>query len=241
MVKYAVLDLDGTLLRGVLGTRFLEDLIEDGVCDKDEGLACLRAIRGYASGGNSRRQAMTEAYQAYAKALRGATVAEAGETAARTWRACRDELFPFAEQLIDLFKRYRYRIVLVSGNSDLPLREAVDDLGLHSGYGARLAESGGRFTGELLSTPGLPGGKAAVVRELAAGGDVECGVAVAVGNGGIDAEVFTHAGAAFAFEPDDELHALSSGRDWHVVDRETILAACSEVLADLNRPKEQEK
>ncbi|RSN39700.1 hypothetical protein DMC64_37160 [Amycolatopsis sp. WAC 04197] len=240
-MRYAVLDVDGTLSPGIMGRRYLENLIDDGVCGQEEGQACLRAISRYATGGRSRRPAMTEAYRAYAAGLRGASVADAQATAARTWRTCRDDLFPFVEPLIDLFKRYRYRIVLVSGNSDLPLLEAVRDLGLYSAHGARLVEAAGRFTGELLTTPGLPGGKTAVIRELMATEGIEHDATVAIGNGAIDAEIFDHAGAAFAFEPDDDLQALGTDRHWQIVDRETILTACAEVLATSTSPREYAK
>ncbi|MEE1939105.1 haloacid dehalogenase-like hydrolase [Streptomyces sp. TRM 70361] len=229
-MNHAILDLDGTLLPGVLGTQYLNDLIEDGACDRDEAMACLRAIDRYAAMEEPRASVMAEAYRCYAAALRGIPYAEAQVTAARTWKTCRRRLFPFADDLIDLLKAHDYRIHLISGNADMPIQEAVGDLALSWGRGALTEVVDGRFTERLTCAPGLPGGKDSVIRELTASDEFARRRAIAIGNADSDAEIFAHVDMAIAFDPGAELRALSARHGWHVVDRDTILPTCARLL-----------
>lgn len=229
-MNYAILDLDGTLLPGVLGKEYLVDLIESGTCQRDQALACLRAIDRYARYEGPRTDVMAVAYRHYAAALQGVSPEEARATAARTWKRCRGELFPFALDLIDLLKTRDYKIHLISGNADMLVQEAVDGLGLHWGRGALTEVVDGRFTERLICVPGLPGGKDSLTRELAASDDFSARTAMALGNAGSDAEVFAYVDIAVAFEPDTELRALAARHDWHIVDRDTIVTTCSRLL-----------
>lgn len=229
--KHAVLDLDGTLIPGILGAQYLSDLVEDGTCHREAGLACLRAIERLAAKQTTRSAGMPESYRHYAAALAGKPCADVRTTAIRTWRTCRRSLFPFAEELIGLLTGRGFRVHLVSGNGDLPIQEAVADLGLSWGRGTLTEIVDGRFTERLTCVPGLPGGKAAVMREIVAREGFDRGSAIAIGNSGTDAEILSQVGHAIAFEPDASLRESARRHDWHIVDRDTVLSTCAR-LAD---------
>ncbi|MFC9250962.1 HAD family hydrolase [Amycolatopsis thailandensis] len=231
--RHALLDVDGTLFPGVLGVHYLRDLARDGVCDVSAVEACLTVVERYATATARREQLLAESYRLYSAAIQGASHSQARKTAVKTWEACRDRLFPFAGELIDLLKRSGYLVHLISGNAETLIREAARDLGVSSGFGVRSEVVAGRFTGRLTGHPGLPGGKDAIVRALKETGGFDAESALAVGNTIRDAELFAHVGMAIAFEPDTELRSLSSDRGWHVVDRETIVPVCARLFADL--------
>ncbi|BCJ56500.1 hypothetical protein Asp14428_79750 [Actinoplanes sp. NBRC 14428] len=233
MTRHVVVDLDGTLLPGVLGRQFMTDLIEHGVGDAAEARACLRAIARYtAAAGDkaSRDRIMTEAYRAYAATLNGVAEPDVRAVAAGTWQTCRRSLFAFAEELIALFKAHDFEIHLISGNSDVPIQEAALDLGISWSRGALSETVDGRLTDRLTCTPGLTGGKERVMRELRSVLPYDPGTAIGIGNAAPDAEVFAHTATALAFEPDADLLALAAHHDWQVVDRDTILPYCIRLL-----------
>uniref|UniRef100_UPI000A5F8CEC HAD family hydrolase n=1 Tax=Streptomyces niveiscabiei TaxID=164115 RepID=UPI000A5F8CEC len=159
-MKLAFLDMDGTLFPGVVGKRYLRDLMEDGVCRPEPVHACLAAIDRYAAAPSSHSDALAEAYRQYALALHGVSLEQARRTATRSWQACRDQLFPFVGDLIALLKAHDYRTCLISGTGDLPVQEAVRDLGLNCGRGTVTEIRDGHFTDRLTCVPALPGGKA---------------------------------------------------------------------------------
>lgn len=229
-----VLDLDGTLLPGLLGTQFLNDLIADDVCDPTEAAACLRALDRYERAALPRATTTDQAYRHYAAAMRGAPRDRVDDTAARTWSACRPMLFPFVGPLLELLAAYGCRIHLVSANADPPIQQAVQDLHLTWGRGALMDVQDDRFTGQLTTTPGLPGGKSAVMHELAQRWPFDRRRAIAIGNTAADAEVFSLVDHPLAFEPDTELRTLCDHHGWTIVDRDTVVDACARIVASLH-------
>ena len=229
--RHAFLDMDGTLLPGVLGTYYLRNLADDGVCDRTAAEACLDAIKRYATATSDREHLHVESYRLYAEAIRGVAFDRAWPTARRTWNACRSRLFPFAEELISLLKANGCQIHLISGNADTIMTAAALDLGVASGHGVGTEIVGGRFTGRIANPPGLPGGKDSIMRGFKAAESFDPDSAVAIGNTVRDSELFDHVGIAIAFEPDGELRPVAARRGWHIVDRTTIVPACARLLA----------
>ncbi|WP_406630967.1 HAD family hydrolase [Amycolatopsis sp. WGS_07] len=227
--KYAILNLDGTLLPGHTSTHYLRVLVDDGTCDRRAGLSCLEAVERFESGEKT-PELRAEIYRRYAAAMKGASVAQTRFAAAKTWRASRGKLFSFVPELLSLLRSGGYRIHLLSGNHDFPVQAAALDLGLSGGHGAVVEVVGGTFTGRLLSAPGTPGGKLAFVRCLAEAAGLDAGNSLAIGNSRSDAEIFPCLGNAIAFEPDAELRRLAAERNWQVADRRTILRVCARVV-----------
>lgn len=229
--KYAILDLDGTLLPGHTSRHYLRVLIDDGACDRQAGMSCLEAIGQFAAAEKPPPGLMAEIYRLYALAMKGTSVEQARFAAEKTWRASRGKLFAFVPELLSLLRASGYRIHLLSGNHDFPVQEAAMDLGLSGGHGAVVEVAGGRFTGRLLSAPGAAGGKLAFVRCLAEAAAFDAENSLAIGNSASDAEIFPCVGKALAFEPDAELRLLAAGQPWHLVDRRTILRVCARLVA----------
>ncbi|WP_409465129.1 HAD family hydrolase [Amycolatopsis sp. GA6-003] len=225
--KYAILDLDGTLLPGHTSRHYLRVLVDDGTCDRQAGLSCLEAIDRFAAADKAPPGLTEEIYRLYALAMKGASVEQARFAAQKTWRASRGKLFSFVPDLLSLLRASGRRIHLLSGNHDFPVQEAAIDLGLSGGHGAVVEVADGRFTGRLLSAPGAAGGKLAFVRCLAEAAGFDAENSLAIGNSASDAEVFSCVGKAVAFEPDAELRRLSAGQPWHLADRRTILGVCA--------------
>ncbi|MFF7381579.1 haloacid dehalogenase-like hydrolase [Streptomyces griseoluteus] len=230
-IRCAILDLDGTLLPGVLGAQYVRDLLDDGACQDTAGRACADAIGRYVEADTGRAEIMAEAYRFYAEALHGTPREQAQHIAVRTWRTCRERLFPFVHDLLDLLRAHRVRVYLLSGNSDLLIQEAVRDLGLNGGRGAVTEVEDGLLTRRLTCTPGLPGGKSAVMSELVESGEVDPIGNLAIGNAVNDAEIFIGSGAVIAFEPDSALRGLAAAHGWAVADRTTILHTSSLLLS----------
>ncbi|RJO70634.1 hypothetical protein D5S18_25790 [Nocardia panacis] len=231
-MKYAILDMDGTLFPGVLGAHYLRNLIDDGVCHRDAATACLAAIEQYGAltARRDRVRVLHTAYEAYAAAMEGVAPTAVRSTAARTWAACRGRLYPFATDLIELLRGAEYRLHLISGSAHPLVQEVVVGLGLDAGWGAMVAVENGRHTRDLVYAPGYPGGKAVIMRRLVDDPEFDGAGSFAIGNSVGDAEVFEHVGSVIAFEPDAELRALAASRSWSIADRDTVVQTCARLI-----------
>ncbi|MFD7732221.1 HAD family hydrolase [Kitasatospora phosalacinea] len=231
----AVLDMDGTLLPGTLGTDYLDALLAVGLADRTSARAAIDAVARYRDGQLALADAAPQIYGHYARALRGTPVGAAHEVAFRVWQRARPRLFPFVADLLDALAAAGYRTVLISGSPHEVIEHAAADLDVHAAQGVVADHDGHHHTGTLSLVPGLPGGKhralRALVRQLpATPGKSDRKKWFAIGNSSSDAEVLTQVGRPLAFEPDPQLAHLAALHAWPVADRDNLLPVLLDTL-----------
>lgn len=226
--RVAVLDMDGTLLPGFLGVRFLEAL--SAHTDPAAVTAALAAVVSYRRGDTDLSTAAPLIYRHYADALKGVATDVVDAVADTVWQAARPHLFPFVAELLVLLDRHGYRTLLISGSPDEVVTRAGTDLAVSAARGVIAETAGGRYTGELVQVPGLPGGKHAALADLTAGRTPDLAASLAIGDASADAEIFHRVGLPVAFEPDPELRRLAAVHRWIVADRRTLLPVVRELV-----------
>ncbi|MEV7523774.1 haloacid dehalogenase-like hydrolase [Streptomyces sp. NPDC091371] len=231
--RIAVLDLDGTLAEGSVAAPFIEAMVAGGACDPAAGRAVLACISGYHgdAAGTAHASAAADAYDHIGRALAGAARTDVARAAAEAWPAARERIFPFAAELVGLLHGAGLRTVLISGSPYEIVRLAAAELGIGEAHGMRAEARRGRYTGVLETTPALPGGKRAALREATGGRPVDRRRSFAIGNSPSDAEAFEQVGLAVAFEPDPVLHGWALDRGWITADRQDVLAVCRDLVA----------
>lgn len=233
--RVAVLDVDGTLLPGALGVRFLKNLMATGDCEPTAAAESLAAVERYHRGAVELNSAAPVVYRYFAAALAGTTDTAARSAALRAWEEAGRDVFPFARPLIRMLHAAGFRIALISGSPDEVVRLAAADLGVDMACGAVSEVVDGCYTGILVRTPGLPGGKRATLRDLTAGTGFDRPASFAIGNSSSDAEIFSCVGAAVAFEPDEVLRAQARAHGWATADRGDVLGICARLTAVRHR------
>jgi phosphoserine phosphatase len=225
--------MDGTLFPGALGMELITHLAERGLSDVRLVEQIRLTTRRYVAGELDFNSASSTVYRAYAASLEGRARHRVQQVARECWAAVRDQLFFFSRQLVADLARLGVHTMLISGSPDEIVQVAALDLGIPAARGLVARTRAGRYTGELIGTPGAPGGKLAAIAELTHNDPdpVEC--AFAIGNSMTDAEVLHHSTRSVAFEPDADLAALAEASGWPLADRTSLPAVLKTVLPSL--------
>ncbi len=107
-----------------------------------------------------------------------------------------------------------HRTVLITGALDLvvePLRPLFDDI-----ICARLGESDGRFTGQLVELPPIGEARALVLAEFAEAEGLELEESMAYADSASDLPMLEAVGYPVAVNPEAKLATIARRRGWHV-------------------------
>ncbi|MFE7132092.1 HAD family hydrolase [Streptomyces sp. NPDC057638] len=219
----AVLDMDGTLFPGVLGTDLLAHLARTGIADTHHADAALAALQRYHEGRDPLTPAASAVYAHYAAALKDRHPADVAGAAGEVWAAARERLFPFTRPLLSLLENAGFTCLLISGSPQEVVRLAAADLGIAHALGTIADTHADRYTGTLSTALGLPGGKSGALRALGVHPTARPNIAFAIGNSISDAEIFHQTAHPVAFEPDAELATLARRHGWATAHRHNLL------------------
>lgn len=227
--RIAVLDMDGTLFPGILGMEFVACLAARGLSDPRHVEEITLVARRYEDGELDLVTATAIVYERYAASLEGQARHQVQRVARECWAGVKGRLFSFSRRLVEDLAELGISSMLISGSPDEVIQAAAQDLRIPYARGAIAGTRGGRYTGELVSTPGVRGGKSAAIAELAHGIGVAPECVFALGNSINDAEVFRRSVHSVAFEPDAELMALAAANDWLIADRSSLPAVLEKI------------
>ena len=239
---YAIFDLDGTLHPGTAGLALLNELNERGTCGRASVIRLTSFIRSLPQGHLHTREAATTAYQLWADAMTGVRAPTVRHVAHQVWERQRAELFPFARSVVDLLRQRGWTTVLLSGSPQEIVRVAAQDLGLDHAWGAEFAVDRDVYSGQVVTAPGVPGTKLALLRSKQPG--FRPTDALAIGNSVTDLELLDVVGHPLAFEPDPALREAAAVRGWPIVDRtsaltffSSVFTGCSPFIRSSPRPR----
>jgi phosphoserine phosphatase len=111
-------------------------------------------------------------------------------------------------------RRLGHRTVLLTGALDVivdPLRPLFDDV-----LCAALAQSRGRFRGELLTSPPTGEARALLMADYAVDHGLDLGESVAYADSASDLPMLEAVGHPVAVNPEAKLAAIARKRGWHV-------------------------
>jgi len=146
--------------------------------------------------------------------------APADQLRADAWELFSDLLltksFPAGMRRVREHRALGHRTLLITGALDFiiaPLRPLFDDV-----VCARMGESGGRFTGELVELPPTGEARALVMADYADANGLKLSEAVAYADSASDLPMLEAAGYPVAVNPEAKLATIARRRGWHTED-----------------------
>ncbi len=144
--------------------------------------------------------------------------APTGQLRRDSWEMWNDLLlaksFPAGIRRVREHRRLGHRTLLITGALDLvidPLRPLFDDV-----VCASLGERGGRFTGELHTSPPTGEARAMIMADYARAHELDLAESVAYADSASDLPMLEAVGHPVAVNPETKLAAIARKRGWHV-------------------------
>lgn len=216
--KFAVFDIDGTLIRWQLYHAIVEALSAKNSISKasSEAIAAAQLLWKKRSHENSFREYEVVLIQEYHKALSSVQAKDYELAVKEAFDAHKDHVYVYTRDLIKSLKEQGYLLFAVSGSQ----QEAVELIGEYYGFDAvigsiyRRQENG--TIGEMLSTP-AEDGKGVHVKNLVARFNATYENSYAVGDSRSDAQMLELVENPIAFNPDRNLFTLAQENRWKIV------------------------
>lgn len=229
----AVLDVDGTLFPGALGVELLRELVRVDACDQASAKRVMQVLAEHRRGAIEFTSMATRAYQAFATALAGRETAEVEALARNLWPSLRGRLFEFVPALISSLRARGYTIMLISGSPLEMVRLVADEFDIREAYGTVFSREGGRYTGAVELSSGVPGEKARIFAAATRDRDVDTPLCFAIGDSLTDVALFECLGLPLAFEPEPELSTIALARGWTIATQANVLARAQALLGPI--------
>jgi HAD superfamily hydrolase (TIGR01490 family) len=214
--KFAVFDIDGTLIRWQLYHAVADSLVKLGFIDpvKYQAIKDARMIWKRRESSESFKKYELELVRLYSDILSELTTEQFETAADAVFEEYKDQVYTYTRDLVVRLKQEGYLLFAISGSQTQIVAKMSRYYGFDDFVGRIDETSGDRFTGQS-STPVFSKDK--TLKELAAKHRVSFKKSVAVGDSASDIKMLELAELPIAFNPERELfkHALPAG--WRIV------------------------
>ncbi len=216
MKKFAVFDIDGTLIRWQLYHAAVDRLAKRGLLGPRVHEAIHQARmtwkrREHIESFRSYEQAVIEAYEA---ALPKLSVDDFQAIVEEIVSEYKDQVYRYTRQLTRDLKKKGYVLLAISGSHQELVEPVCQKYGFNDCVGTRYATKRGHFTGQRTFAAG---DKAATLKELIAKHDLTLSGSYGVGDSQSDAVMLAMVENPIAFNPDRDLFATAKKQGWKVV------------------------
>jgi HAD superfamily hydrolase (TIGR01490 family) len=214
--KFAVFDIDGTLIRWQLYHAVTDNLVKRGVIDgqRFESIRGARMAWKKRAPGTSFRNYEIEVISAYEDALSKLTANELQESIEQVFEEYKDQVYTYTRDLIKDLKAKNYLIFAISGSQS----EIVELMAQHYSFddfiGTVYERSGQSFTGNKI-VPSHDKKKA--LEQLVEKHNLNFTDSVVVGDSKSDAAMLELVEKPIAFNPDKDLYELAVKNSWKIV------------------------
>lgn len=216
MSKFAVFDIDGTLIRWQLYHAVVDKLAATGNLGSDakEKLREARMIW--------KRREHPEAFKEYEKCLieiyesafPKLDVNQFDVMVTEVIEEYKDQVYTYTRDFLKSLKGQGYTLLAISGSHHELVEEMAKYYGFDDYVGTRYSREDGRFTGmEFLATKD----KQAILKSLVKKHNLEMNGSIAVGDSASDAGMLEVVEQPIAFNPDRALLKIAQENGWKVV------------------------
>lgn len=214
--KFAVFDIDGTLIRWQLYHAVVDKLAKAGAlgADAQEKLRAARMVW--------KNREHPEAFRTYETALIGIYESSFSELEVKEFDAMvseviteyKDQVYTYTRDLIRSLKKQGYTLLAISGSHYELVQEIAKYYKFDDCVGTRYARKGGKFSGmEFLASHDKKG----VLNELVKKHGLSFKDSVAVGDSKSDAAMLEMVEQPIAFNPDQALYDIAQAQGWKIV------------------------
>lgn len=214
--RFAVFDIDGTLVRWQLFHTIVEQLATQGSIDTASYATVTELLDKW------KRRTRHDSFTLYEKAVLDAWYAvltditqdEYMSAVETVFEQHKDQVYRYTRDLIKELKRKKYFLIAISGSH----QEIVDKIAEYYGFdyaaGSVYPTKNGKFTGEEIA-PVYSKGK--ILQEIADKHDLAWDDCYAVGDSRSDAVMMELVTSPIAFNPDRNLLTIARERHWNIV------------------------
>jgi HAD superfamily hydrolase (TIGR01490 family) len=214
--KFAVFDIDGTLVRWQFFHAIVHELGRKGLIDADTHTKIREARMQWKrrEGEESFRAYEAVLVHSYLAALESISEADHASVIDNVFEEYRDQLFTYARDLLRQYKKEGRLIFAISGSHEAVLKKLAEHLEIDDFVGAVFEYRDGQYTGNRR-TPIED--KAAALRKLVEKYDVTFKDSVAIGDSESDIAMLELVDKPIAFNPTKELFKEAKKQGWKVV------------------------
>lgn len=152
-------DFYGTLSKGRISAEFLDFLFERKLYPEDFYEVQKNIVKHYNKKNISYTDYMLIWGELWARGLKGQSVESINESAKEFYPSFRDNIYPFAFEIMKTLKEKEYNLVLVSAGANEVVKLAAKDLGMDDVIATKCKIIQGKYSGELSTRLHLPKGK----------------------------------------------------------------------------------
>ncbi len=217
--KFAVFDIDGTVLRWQFYHAIVHELSNSGFLGEELSKKIRDARftwkqRAYTDSFHDYEQTLVESY----REARANISVEAFDAAVdKIYETYKDQVYTYTRDLIKQLKSEDYFLLAVSGSQ----QEIVEKFGAYYGFdavvGSKYARTASGKLGERISSPVKDGGKGPVLQQLITEHGLEVAGSFAVGDSTSDAAMLEMVEHPIAFNPDKSLFKIAQKHGWKIV------------------------
>lgn len=216
MKKFAVFDIDGTLIRWQLYHAVVDRLAKRNILDSEQYAKVREARMVW------KKRAHPEAFKkyeqliikAYESALPTMTVQTFNEIVEETAEEYKEQVYSYTRQLAADLKKKGYMLLAISGSH----QELVEHVGKQFGFdhcvGTQYLRDDDRFTGEKIVASA---DKASALKDLIKNYGLSTKGSYAVGDSLSDVPMLELVERPLAFNPDRQLYEIAKKNGWQIV------------------------
>lgn len=223
MKKFAVFDIDGTLIRWQLYHAVVDKLAKSGALGKDaeKKLSEARMVWKRREHPQSFRTYETILIEIYESAFPSLKVTEFDHMVQEVIKEYRDQVYTYTRDLLKELKKQGYTLLAISGSHHELVQEIAKYYEFDDFVGSRYGRKDGKFSGmEFLATKD----KKAVLRKLIDKHGLSFTDSIAVGDSASDAGMLELAEKPIAFNPDQSLLKIAKHKGWGlVIERKNVV------------------
>ncbi len=223
MKKFAVFDIDGTLIRWQLYHALVDKLVAQGAIDESIFLRVKQARMDW------KRRAHTESYNNYEhalvetflSALPNVTPKQFEQAVDTTFEEYKDQVYTFTRELVPYLKSKDYRVLAISGSQTQIVAKIAAHYGFDDCVGSELEIKKGKFTGKSISPFGK---KDQILKTLIKKHQLSVKDSVAVGDSESDISMLKMVEQPIVFNPTSKLFKVAKGQKWPImIERKSVV------------------
>lgn len=221
--RFAVFDIDGTLVRWQLFHTIVEQLVAQGNIEESAYAVVTDLLDKW------KKRSRKDAFAAYEKAVLDAWYAVLTEITHEEYLAAveivfeqhKDQVYRYTRDLIRTLKKEGYFLIAISGSHQEIVDKIADYYGFDYASGSVYPTKNGKFTGEEIAPVYDKGGALQDIVQLH---KLEWEESYAVGDSRSDAKMMKLVENPIAFNPDQNLIKIATNNQWKiVVERKNVI------------------
>lgn len=215
--KFAVFDIDGTVIRWQLYHAIVGQLAKQGALfpELSDEIREARMTWKKRQASDSFSQYERVLVKNYTRAITEISVAEFELAVEEVFETYKDQVYTYTRDLIKCLKAKGYLLFAISGSQQQIIAKFGDYYGFDEVVGSQYEAKDGKFTGKA-AIPAIDG-KGVILKKLAEKHAVTWRDSIAVGDTKSDVEMLELVEQPIAFNPEQGLLEIATEKGWEIV------------------------